>query len=399
MATTYTLADLLSPETADDALDVLLTDLAAQGFPTTAWDDFDPIVGLLRSDARALANLLRLIAITARAGLVELSPGTDAGSPGDWLSLLANNFGVSRYRPTFARLRATISVAPTASPYTLIEGGLTIEHLSGSTRYRYTSAPGETGVLLAGSSTAVEFIAELAGRAHNRARVDAVAPVQSIPGVTVALADVGGGTPMVISGVDAERDSALRARMRTRWDTIGVQKTTLALEYLARNTPGVSTPVTRVSLDATNPRGTSTVDVWIATDAGPALAADVALVNTYVRDRSAIGSDVLVQAAVAQTLAIGCTVRAPSAVVADVEVGLKLVLDELVLALPLGGTLYFSQLIDALQTESLGVRNVDVSSLTLSIDGGASLPLTGDWTLTGPQYVAVPGLHSIVVLG
>lgn len=397
--TTYTLADLLSPETADDALDVLLTDLAAQGFPATSWDDFDPIVGLLRSDARALANLLQLVSIVARAGLVELSPGTDAGSPGDWLSLLANNYGLSRYRPTFARLRAVVSIAPTASPYTLTEGGLTIEYLSGSTRYRYTSAPGETGVLLAGSATPVEFVAEIAGRAHNRALVDVVAPVQSIPGLTVALDDVGGGTPMVIAGVDAERDTALRARMRTRWDTIGLQKTTLGLEYLARNTPGVSTPVTRVSLDALNPRGTGTVDVWIATDAGPALAADVALVNTYVRDRAAIGSDVLVQSAVAQTLAISCVVRAPSAVVADVEAGLKLVLDELVLSLPLGGTLYLSQLVDALQDESLGVRNVDISSLALSVDGGAAVPLTGDYTLAGPQYVAVPALHTVSVLG
>ena len=137
---------------------------------------------------------------------------------------------------------------------------------------------------------------------------------------------------------------------------------------------------------------------WIATDAGPALAADVALVNTYVRDRSAIGSDVLVQAAVAQTLAIGCTVRAlggrrrrRGGVEARARRGRA--------RAPARRNALLLAAHRRAANESLGVRNVDVSSLTLSIDGGASLPLTGDWTLTGPQYVAVPGLHSIVVPG
>lgn len=399
MATTYTLADLLSPETADDALDVLLTDLAAQGFPTTAWDDFEPIVGLLRADARALSSLLALLSITARAGLVELSPGTDAGSPGDWLSLLAGNYGLTRSAATYAKLRATVSMAPTASPYTLSAGGLTIEHVTGGLRYRYVSNAAFTGVIAPGGSLVIELDAEIAGRAYNRALGAIVAPVQSIPGMTVVLTDAGGGTPMVISGVDAERDSSLRARLRTRWDTIGLQKTSLGLEFLARNTPGVSTPITRVSIDALNPRGTGTVDIWLATDAGPALAPDVALVNTYVRDRSAIGSDVLVQAASAEAVAIGCTVRAPGAIASEVAAALALALDELVLSIPLGGTLYLSQLVDVLQDESLGVRNVDLSTITIAVGGGAPSLMTGDVTLASLSYVAVPAAHTITVLG
>lgn len=399
MATTYTLADLLSPETAEDALNVLLTDLAAQGFPTTAWDDFDPIVGILRADARALSDLLRLLSITARAGLVELSPGTDPNSPGDWLSLLANNYGLSRASSTFAKIKATVSLSPTASPYTLSAGGLTIEHVSGSTRYRYTSNAAFTGVIAAGSSLTIELDAESAGRGYNRPLSALVAPVQSIPGMTVVLADAGDGTPMVRAGVDRERDASLRARLRTRWDTIGVQKTTSALEFLALNTPGVATPVTRVSIDATNPRGTGTVDVWIATDAGPALGADVALVNTYVRDRSAIGSDVLVQPAVAKTIAIGCEVRAPSATSADVVAGLTAALDDLVSSVPLGGTLYLSQIVDVLQDESLGVRNVEIGALTISIDGAPAVALLSDYALPDASHVAVPALHAITVLG
>lgn len=396
---TYTLADLLSPENADDALDVLLTDLAAQGFPTTSWDDFEPIVGLLRADARALTSLLSLISIVARAGLVELSPGTDAGSPGDWLSLLANQYGLQRYPATSARLRATVSMSPTASPYTLTAGGLTIEHVSGSTRYRYVSNAAFTGTIAPGGSLVVDFDAESAGRAYNRAISALVAPVQSIPGMTVVLADAGDGTPMVHAGVDRERDVSLRARLRSRWDTIGLQKTTPALEFLARNTPGVATPVTRVSIDATNPRGANTVDLWIATDAGPALPADVALVDTYVSDRASIGSDVLVQAAVAKTIALTATVRAPGAVEADVAAGLALALDELVLAIPLGGTLYLSQIVDVLQDESLGVRNVELGDLRISIDGSAPTALVADYALPDASYVAVPLAHSITVLG
>ena len=120
MATTYTLADLLSPETADDALDVLLTDLAAQGFPTTAWDDFDPIGG---SCARTLARS-RTSCSSSR------SPRARARRALAWhrrriarrLALAARE--QLRAEPLPANVRApsaTVSVAPTASPYTLTE--------------------------------------------------------------------------------------------------------------------------------------------------------------------------------------------------------------------------------------------------------------------------------------
>ena len=395
--TVYTLADLLSPESAEDALDVLLTDLGAEGFPTTAWDDFDPIVGLIRADARALSDLLQLISNVARGGLVELSPGTDAGSPGDWLSLLARNYGLTRFGSTFARIRATITLAPTASPYNLTSGGLTIEHVAGGARYRYTSAPGITALIAAGDSYVAEFVAELPGTAHNRALANLIAPVQSIPGMSLALTDVGNGTPQVIAGVDAERDESLRARIRGRWDTIGLQKTSLALEFLARNTPGVATPITRVAIDPTNPRGAGTVDIYVATDAGVPVPADVTLVRTYVRDRASIGSDVEALAATAAPVAIAVTVRAPAAIEADVQEALRLAIDDLILSIPLGGTLYLSQLIDALQDETAGVRNVDTS--TLVVTAPDMTPSGADFELIGPEYVAVPGTHAITVLG
>ncbi len=397
MATVYTLADLLSPETAEDALDVLLTDLAAQSFPTTAWDDFDPVVGLVRADARALSDLLQLISNVARAGLVELSPGTDPGSPGDWLSLLARNYGLSRFGSTFARIRATVALSPTASPYNLTAGGLTIEHVAGGARYRYASSPEYTGTISAGGSLVVEFVAELPGAAHNRALGQLVAPVQSIPGMSVTLTDAGNGTPQVIAGVDAERDESLRARMRGRWDTIGLQKTSLGLEFLARNTPDVATPITRVAVDATNPRGPNTVNVYVATDAGVPVPADVALVQTYVADRSAIGSDVDVFGATAAPISIAVTVRAPGAIAADVQEALRLAVDALILSIPLGGTLYLSQLIDALQDETAGVSSVDTT--TLVVTAPATTPSGADYALIGPEYVAVPGTHAFTVLG
>lgn len=396
MPATYTLADLLSPETAEDALDALLTDLAAQGFPTTAWDDFDPIVGLVRADARALSDLLQLVSIVARAGLVELSPGTDPGSPGDWLSLLAANYGLARFEPTFAVARATVAVAASASPYNLAPGGLTIEHVSGSTRYRYTSTNTSPVLIPNGTSAAVEFKAELAGKGHNRVLGNLVAPVQSLPGVTVTLLDVGSGSPMVVSGVDAERDSSLRERMRLRWDTIGLQKTIDGIDYLARNTPSVATPITRTKILATNPRGPNTVDVYLATDAGIPTPADVALVRTYVRDRSAIGSDVEVYAGAVLSVRFTATVRAPGYVAAEVEAAVRAALDALILETPIGGTIRWSRIIDALHAEDAGVESVDVGGVL--VNGSA---LTADFVLPFSQSVAVPHAtpHAITVTG
>ncbi len=392
--TTYSLADLLAPETAEDALDALLTDLSTQGFPTTAWDDFEPIVGILRADARALSDLLQLVSIVARAGLVELSPGTAPGSPGDWLSLLAGNYGLRRFSSTTARLKAQVRLSPVASPLTLAPAGLTIEYATGSARLRYNLATTAVLNIAPGMVTEQEFVAEFAGKQFNRTLADLVDPVQSIPGLTVALvpASVGATTPMVEAGVDEETDASLRARMRTRWDTIGLQKTTAAYEFLARNTPDVVTPITRIRIDASNPRGPNTVDIYIATDAGPALAGDVTAVHDYIRHRSAIGSDVLVLAAVAEPLAIAATVRAPGMDATALKAQLQNKIDDFILSIPLGGTLIISQLVDTIQDESLGITSVDINSITVN-----GILRSSDFAIGGPSSVAIPAIHFFTV--
>ncbi|MFO0559073.1 MAG: baseplate J/gp47 family protein [Polyangiales bacterium] len=393
----YSIADLLTPESADDALDVLLSDLAEQGFATTAWDDFEPIVGLLRADARALSDLLRLVSIVARAGLIELSPGNEPDSPGDWLSLLAQNYGITRFQPRHAVLRARVRLSPTASPYTIAPGGLTIEHVSGTLRFRYTSAATTPVTIAPGAFDVLEFAATEPGRAFNRKLADFVAPIQSLPGVSIVLEDSAppAGSPMVTLGADTESDASVRARIRAQWDTIGLQKTTDAIEFLARNAPFVQTPITRVSIDASNPRGPGTVNVYLATDAGPANPADVVHVSDHLAPRAAIGSSIEAFAAAPRAIGIRCIVRAPGAVVSTVSAGLQRAIDAIILDVPLGGTLVLSQLVDALQDESLGVQSVELNSIGLV--GGALL--RDDYPIGTINSVAVPAVHQITVLG
>lgn len=390
---TYTLADLLSPESAEDALNALLTDLDGQGFPVATWDDFSAIVGLIRADARVLSDLLQLAAILARSGLLDLSPGTDPGSPGDWLSLLAQNYGLRRFDPTFTVIRTTVAVAATAPALNIAAGGLIVQVTVGNLRYRYTSTNAAPVLINPGTSQTVEFQAEVSGRASNRSLGETITPVQSLPGVTITLLDVDStGTPLVVAGTDAESDTSLRQRMKLRWDTIGLQKTSAAYDFLARNTPNVATPITRTKFDASNPRGPNTVNIYLATDAGPAIAADVALVRTYIRDRACVGSDIEVYSAVAKNIAFSATVHAPGYTESEVKAAIIDELDTLIQSIPIGGKLRWSQSIDALQDTEAGVESVEIG--TIRING---VLVVGDTTLLATE-VAVPQAHTIEVL-
>lgn len=382
---TYTLSDLLVPPNEAQVTTTLLAALTSVGFPVTSWPAGGAGRTLVQSFARVLADGLGLVSNVARGGLLDLAPGTDPGSPGDWLTLFAaSHYGLPRRAAAFGTAKVRLTVASGAGPYTITPGQLWATSAQGR---RYNSANTTNVTALAGPSTVdIDLRAENAGAAYNLALGAVLTLETPLPGVTAATIESSGGsgTAMVIAGTDQERDAALRARCRSRWATIGLQKTAPAYDALARQVPSVGDPlvslVTRTKIDDTNPRGAGTVDVWIAGESGPLSAPEAAAVRDYLLARKSVTADlqVLNAAPVAVNVTAVLRVRNNSGASAEAVTRVTAAIN----AVDIGGTLYRAQLIEELMTPA-GVINAVLSIPFADISLVASQVFTvGTLTIT-----------------
>ena len=180
-------------------------------------------------------------------------------------------------------------------------------------------------------------------------------------GITVALLGtfVAGdtysfGTSWITSsGTDPEPDDALRSRCLARWPSLGVAPNADVYDLWAR-TAAPQVTRTRVRPGATIP---GRADLYLATASGPADAATVAAVDAYLQPRIPLTSTV----SVASAGPVGVTAQATLYIQNGYQdSALAQATDNLsayVNHVPIGGTVYTSDLISALQTPQ-GVRNV-----------------------------------------
>lgn len=362
----YTLADLLDPPDETELTTTMLAALTSVGFPVTSW----PVGGagrtLVQSFARVLADALGLVGNVARGGLLDLAPGTDPGSPGDWLTLYAaSHYGLTRRAAAFGVVKVRLTVASGAGPYTITPGQLWALSTTGR-RYNSTNTANVTAT--AGPSTVdFELRAESPGAAYNLGLGATLTLETPLPGVTALTIEsaASSGTAMVTAGTDQERDAALRARCRSRWATIGLQHTADAYDALARQVPSVGDPlvslVTRTKVDDTNPRGAGTVNIWIAGEAGPLTAPEEAAVDAYLQDRKSVTADLQVANATAVPVNITATIYVRNNSAASAEATTRLT--DAINAVDIGGTVYRAQLLEELMTPA-GVFNAVIASPT-----------------------------------
>ena len=372
--TTYTLAQLLDPPDEDEELDTLLNapvdGLKDRGFPVTNWASGGVSRTLTQIEAKALADLWQLVRVLAMAGLLDLSPGTDPGSPGDWLTPLAlSAYQLARNAAVFARGTVTVSCASTAGPYTFTPGQLWF--LAGDGVHRYNATNPSNVTVTAGSSVDIPVVAESPGAAYNVPLSTSLTLVTPLPGVTAQFTDLGSGDWKTTQGADEESDASLRDRCRRRWATIGLQKTQAAYEFLATNAKDASghpvLGVTKAFVDDTNPRGPDTVDVYLAGDDGGITdAPTIAAVRTYVRDRQAASADVNVVGATNDTVALAAAVTVPAGTTAAVQAALSMALAEYQKGLAIGAPVYRAKLIELI--EDAGATNVNIGTMTPGAD-------------------------------
>jgi hypothetical protein len=383
VTTEMTLDELLTSDTEDEVLEFLLTELGFEDFPVTDYEPGGAGFTLLKIVARAIAEYQGVLREIAAGGLLDEAAKLTATG---WLTLLAKSwFELDRIAAVFAKPKFRLTCAAGAGPFTITPGQLWVRVTATGKLFNSANTSNET--LTSGGTLDLEFRAESPGADHNLALGAGLELATALPGVTVTTQETstGSGTCMVVPGTDEESNAALLRRCRSRWATIGLQKTRDAYAFLATNVKladGTSDPatvsVTKVLVDDTNPRGPNTVDVYLAGEAGGIPAGPiVTAVDTYLQERKALSADLLVAGATDASVSVAATVYCTAAQVAAAKTKLVELLTAYQAGLEIGdgagaGTVYTTALIEILMTPA-GVRNV-----VMTLPAANYVPALGD---------------------
>lgn len=342
-----TLADLLTPRNAEEVKSSLIDVLREQGFPTTSWAEDSVPRGMLEADATAYADGEQLVARIAEGGL-------GARATGSWLTIRARNFyAIDREPALVARGKCVLTATAEAGPYSILPGQLWARSSSGR---RYTNTEG--GELAQGSTLTLEFRAESPGSEHNTGVGSITTLVTPLPGVSISNPEIGStGTWQTTLGTDEESDESLYRRTQNRWAELGPGATSATYENWARQ----SDPQIRRVRVVSGAADDGTVEILVAGDAGGVGTDVVSAAQAYIDERTPLTVQAVVESAVNKQIMVEATIYVDPQWTAPALAEGVAAVETYIRSVPLGGTVYRSQILGAL-TRPQGVRNVVVTS-------------------------------------
>lgn len=296
------LSTLLSPITRDQALESLIEVLDGLGFNATSWQEGSTQRTFLQMVAEAWSQVTLAQAYIATFGFNELAEGPAL------TSFSASQYDNARLPAITTQGEQVLTDSGAGGPYTITLGQLVSSDENG-VKFRNVT----TGTIPLSGTLTLTFEAEIAGTSGNIPTDSTLSLDTPLVGVDVTNPAIATTTSWVSrSGVDQESDINLRERNRTKWFQQN-QITKPADAYINLTlgaVDGSSNPIgiTRVGVDATNPRGPGSLDVIVADATGPASPTQVSDLQTYLDARKAPTADVLVRAAVSSAIAVTGTV-------------------------------------------------------------------------------------------
>jgi hypothetical protein len=360
-----TLSSLLTARTSSAILASFYTEMDAaevslEGLQTTSILRALPDI-VARNQASGEDARLALTAGGYLTGAEGLS-----GALTGYLDLLGEDF-FQLYRDpainTIGMMRITAGTG--AGTSTIGTGDLVVAYGFGATQVLFTNTEGFTPIV--GSSVAVTMRAQLPGVAGNIATGSTLKLITAYPGLSVTNpAITGQSTWITTRGKERESQASYARRIRARWADLGpatvAERFALLVRY-AFTSAGLSSPITRIYPDDTNPLGPGSAKVYLATDSGPASVADVARVQAYIQPRWAVGAGpFLASAAAVYTIAITGTIKGPTSE-STAQDQAAVVLANLESLYPIGGTtVYLEQIRSALLVGVTGAVNVVLSA-------------------------------------
>lgn len=247
---TFSVTDLTTPVSKEQAKTSIYNVLAALGVSTTTWKPGAVVRTMIAACAIVLAAFSTLTSTIARSGFLELSAGF-------WLTLVARYvYGVARIEATFAAGSVTL-VNAGGGVYALDPDDLVVSNPTTGKTYRNTSAIS----LGAGATLVVPVVAVEAGAGSTSVPL-------AISRLETTLLSVTCSNASALVGVDAEDDPALRLRCSEKLGALSPFGPWDAYTYAARNAKrldGSGVGVSRVRLVKD---GFGNVYVYVATASG-----------------------------------------------------------------------------------------------------------------------------------
>jgi uncharacterized phage protein gp47/JayE len=317
----------------------------APPLPVSSWDAFAVPRVLIEIFAVGFSILKNLILKIAAGGLNSLARGK-------WLTLLADEtYDNQRFQGVPTRGIAKVTDAAGVGPRTLAAGVFLVKTASGL-RYRAVNT-----VTLPKNGTEVPVLmqAESPGSQYNVGGSALVVLGTPLPGVT-ATNDTDWIT---VSGTDDETDPQLATRNSQKWSSLAPAFTDDGYSYYAKQAaPGaVARTHARVS-----PSVAGQVDLFLASANGGVASPAVDAVQAALDQIEPLTCTVNVQSATPHVFAITGVAYYFSSHAGTVASDVEAALAAFFATVDIGGVMYLSQLIDALQ-EVPGMRNVDLTGL------------------------------------
>lgn len=364
------LAALMTPLTRDEVVSRALSVLSSAGFPTSSWGSTSVPRVLIEAFAQIAVDLSGTIAGLASMVTLETAEGEGLTTHA------ADAFDVAR-NTALPTKGTRVLVESAGTPQSWGAGELVIVcSADASLTYRNVSAV----TLPAYGSVSVTFAAEVPGSAYNVDGATVGELATPIPGV--AITPSSGLTWITQTGVDEETDDALRARCRLKWATLSTTGPAAAYESWALASSSEITKV-RVLEDPTAVYPTPEVRVLCASPTGAPTGGALAAAAAYVEARRPLGTWVVVQAADVYIAGLYGTVYIRSAYRTAAEAQVQRDLQAHFAALPIGGRLVISELIEIVMAVQ-GVTNVVFKNVfgTPLVPGTDDVSMAEDATLS-----------------
>lgn len=335
--------------------DVFRCALRKNGFPVTSWQPLSVPRTLLENDAALAEDFFKLASNIAAGGFILIAAELNLHQ---WVDLHAQQVYDEQRNPgSTTKGVIVLTDAQNQGPFTKAAGELIVATPFG---LRFLNDAGFT--LPLGGTVSVPVTAESVGSDYNVGNNTIVALVTTLPGVTVNNPDPGTGTWLTADGKDRETSLALARRCIDKWKQLGTGTPTGVYDAWAKQ---ASTNVAKTVsyVDTVIP---GRVLLYVSGANGPLPGGEVADIGAYVQQQAPLTVLVLTQSPAVQNVLLTGTVYVASnyLVSAMAEVSANLI--ALIENLPIGGTLWWTQVIDAIQSAK-GVRNVVLTAPTTNV--------------------------------
>lgn len=184
-------------------------------------------------------------------------------------------------------------------------------------------------------------------------------------------------------GSNAETDTALAQRCRTRLSSVANVNTSNLYYLLATSVPSVGSQVTQCVV-VPDPNINNKVNIIVAGPAGPLPAGVVSSVQTYINPRAGQGDYPVVTTPTTLAITIAGTVTVYAAQYTAASNAITTALNNYIASVGINGTVQLSEIIALIRATS-GVVNLTVSSVTIN-GAAADLTLGGVGSYVMPAY-------------